>query len=64
MSKVPSKKWNSYPKSKLKACMKEINEVQDYEDVDLHDTFYKKGYVIRIVIDGEVMNFIRQLKRV
>ena len=40
------------------------NLVQDYEDVDLHNTFYKKGSVSRIVTGEEVMNVIGQLKRV
>ena len=63
MSKVPSKKWKKDYKFKLKARMQEINAVQEYEDVDLPDTFYKKGYVSRIVTDEDVINFILQLKK-
>ena len=44
--------------------MQEINAVQEYEDVNLHETFYKKGSVSHIVTDEEDMNFIGQLKRV
>ena len=62
MSKVPSKKWKKNSKFKLKARMKEINAVQDYEDVDLNDTFYKNVSVSRVVTDEEVMNVIGQLK--
>ena len=51
-------------KIKLKACMQEINAVQEYEDVDLHDPFYKKVSVSRIATDEEVMNIIGKLKRV
>ena len=64
MSKIPSKKWKKEYKFKLKSRMQEINAVQGYEDVDLHDTFYKNGSVRRIVTDKEVMNVIGQLKRV
>ena len=64
MSKVPSKKWKKDSKFKLKARMQEINAVQEYENVGLHDTFYKKGSVSQIVTDEEVMNIIGQLKRV
>ena len=39
MSKVLSKKWKKNPKFKLKARMKDINAVQEYEDVDLNDKF-------------------------
>ena len=58
MSKVPSKKWNKESNFKLKYRMLEINAVQEYEDVDQHEKFYKKGSVSRIVTDGEVMNVI------
>ena len=61
MSKVPSKKWNKDSKLKLKSRTHEINEVQEYEDVDLHDTFYKNGSFRRIVIDEDFMNVIGQL---
>ena len=64
MSKVTSKKWKKDSKFKLKARMQEINAVQEYEDVELCDTFYKKGSVSRIVTDEEVMDVIGQLKRV
>ena len=64
MSKLPSKKWKKESKLKSKARMQEINVVQEYEDVDLHDISYKKVYVSRIVTDEEVMNVIEQLKRV
>ena len=43
MSKLPGKKWNKDSKFKLKACIQEINAVQEYADVYLHNTFYKKG---------------------
>ena len=62
MYKVPSKKLKKDSKFKLKSHMQEINAVQEYEDVDLHDTFYKKGSVSLIVTDEEVMNVIGQLK--
>ena len=42
MTKVISTKWKKDSKFKLKSCMQEINAVQEYEDVDLHKTFYKK----------------------
>ena len=44
--------------------MQEINAVQEYEYVDLHNTFYKKGPLSQIVTDEEVMNVIGQFKRV
>ena len=44
--------------------MQDINAFQEYEDSDLHGTFYKNGYISRIVTDEEVMNVIGQLKRV
>ena len=53
MSEVPSKKCKKESKFKLKARMQDINAVQEYEDVDLHDTFYKKGSVSRIMTDEE-----------
>ena len=64
MSKVPSNKWKKDSKFKAKARMQEINAVQEYEDVNLHYTFYRKGSVSQIVTDEEVMNIIGQLKRV
>ena len=64
MSKVTINKWKKDYKYKLKAQMQEINAVQEYEDVDLHDIFYKKGSVSRIVTDEEVMNVIGYYKRV
>ena len=42
MSKTPSKKWKNESKFKLKSRMQDINAVQEYEDVYLHDIFYKK----------------------
>ena len=48
MSKVPSKKWKKDSKFKLKARMQEINAVQEYEDVDLHDTLYKKDLLAEL----------------
>ena len=62
MPKVPSNKWKKDSKFKLKYCMQEINAVQEYGYFDLHVTFYKKGYVSRIVTDKEVMNVIGKLK--
>ena len=44
--------------------MKKFNAVQEYDDFDLHETFYNKEYVSQIVTDEEVMNVIGQLKRV
>ena len=44
--------------------MHEINSVQEYEDVNLHETLYKKGSVSQIVTDKKVMNVIGKLKRV
>ena len=64
MSKLTINKWKKDYKYKLKAQMQEINAVQEYEDVDLHDIFYKKGSVSRIVTDEEVMNVIGYYKRV
>ena len=58
MYKVPSKKRKKESKFKLKARMQEINSVQEYEDVDLHDKLKKNGPVGRIVTDEEVMNVI------
>ena len=60
MSKVPSKKWKKDSKFKLKTRMQDINAFQEYKDVNLHDTLS----VSRIVIDEEVMKFIRHPKRV
>ena len=62
MYKLPSKKQKKESKFKLKSCTQDINAVREYEDVDLHKKFYKKGYVSQIVTDEEVMNFIVQLK--
>ena len=64
ISKVPSNKWKKESKFKLKACMQQINVVQQFEDIDLHDTFYQNGSVSQIVTYEEVMNIIGQLKRV
>ena len=43
MSKVTIKKWRKESKFKLKYCIQDINAIQEYGDVNLHDTFYKKG---------------------
>ena len=48
----------------VESCMQEINAVQEYEDVDLHKTLHKKGYVSQIVTDEKVMNVIGKFKRV
>ena len=63
MSKSPVKKWKEYSKFKLKACMQEANAIQEYEDVKLHDTLYKKGSVSRIVTDGEIVDVIGRLQK-
>ena len=47
-SKVPIKKWKKESKFKLKARMQDINAVQEYEDVDLHDTLYKKDLLAEL----------------
>ena len=63
MSKVISTKWKKDSKFKLKSCMQEINAVQEYEDVNLRNTFYKKRSVGQIVTDENVVNIIGKLKR-
>ena len=64
MSKVPNKEWKKDSKFKLKAHMQEVNAIQEYEDVRLHDTFYKMRDVRRIVTEGEIMNVIGKLQTV
>ena len=43
MYKLTIKKWKKDYKFNLKARMQDINTVQEYEDVNFHDPFYKKG---------------------
>ena len=62
MSKVPIQEWKKDSKFKLKARMQEVNAIEEYEDVRLHDTFYKMRDVGQIVTDGEIMNVIGKLQ--
>ena len=64
MSKVPRKIWLKDSKYKLKVCMQEVSAVQEYSDVDLHNTAHKKGDIRRILTDDEVNDVVGKLKRV
>ena len=63
MSKSPVKKGKEDSKFKLKSRMQEVNVIQEYEDVKLHDTLYKKGAVSRIVTGGEIVDVIGKLQK-
>ena len=62
MSKVPRKIWRKDSKYKLKVCMQEVSAVQEYSDVDLHNTAHKKRDISRLLTEDEVSGVVRKLK--
>ena len=64
MSKVPTKQWQQDSKFKLKVHMMEMNAIQEYEDVELHNETYENKCVSRIVKNAEITGITGKLQRV
>ena len=44
--------------------MQEVSAVQEYRNVDLDDSTYKRAAISRLLRDDEVKNVVGKLKRV
>ena len=64
MAKVPQKVFGKDSKYKLKVRMQEVSAVQEYRDVDLDDSTYKRAAISRLLRDDEVKDVVGKLKRV
>ena len=64
MSKVQQKILGKDSKYKLKVRMQEVSAVQEYKDVDLDDSTYKRAAISRLPTDDEVKDVVGKLKRV
>ena len=58
MAKVSQKVLGKDSNCKLKARMKEVSAVQEYRDVDLDDSTYKKAAISRLLRDDEVKDVL------
>ena len=54
MAKVPQKVLGKDSKYKLKVHMQEVSAVQEYRDVDLDGSTYKRAAISRLLRDDEV----------
>ena len=63
MAKVPQKVFEKDSKYKLKAGMQEVSAVQEYRDVNLDDSTYKRAAISRLLRDDEVIDVVGKLKR-
>ena len=64
MAKVPQKVLRKDSKYKLKVRVQEVTAVQEYRDVDLDDSTYKRAAISRLLRDDEVKDVVGKLKRV
>ena len=64
MAKVPQKVFGKDSKYKLKVRMQEVSAVQEYRDVDLDGSTYKRAAISRLLRDDEVKDVVGKLKRV
>ena len=64
MSKVPQKVLGKDSKYKVKVRMQEVSAVQEYSDVDLDDSTYKRAAISRLLRDDEVKDALGKLERV
>ena len=48
----------------LKVHMMEMNAIQEYKDVDVHNETYEEKFVSQIVTDTEITGIIGKLQRV
>ena len=64
MAKAPQKVFGKHSKYKLKIRMQEVSAVQEYRDVDLDDSTYKRAAISRLLRDVKVKDVVGKLKRV
>ena len=64
MAKAPQKVFGKDSKYKLKVRMQEVSAVQEYSDVDLDDSTYKRAAISRLLRDDEVKDALGKLERV
>ena len=64
MAKAPQNVLGKDSRYKLKVRIQEVSAVQEYRDVDLDCSTYKRAAISRLLRDDEVKDVVGKLKRI